>query len=152
MNELVFRRVRTANVVVFVVVALASTASTLPSTWRALRAQHGRYAPLTRGDPNVVPVYDAFLPPGARTFFRSRLERGERYYVHVEAGPLLAGVDRATGVRTFARFVLLPAVQVGEPSQADVVLGVAADPRALGLPFTDVAESEAGYFVARLRP
>ena len=69
---------------------------------------------------------------------QARLRPKDTYYVLAREGTLFAGVDYPTAVRTFARYALLPAVQVQDPGKADYVIGVGADPGKLGLKYSKV--------------
>ncbi len=131
---------RLALVAAFAAVAVASTARTLPSTWRFLSDQHAAFADLTAAEPNVVPGYQSLLPLDVARFFRARLGRGDRYYLDVPPGSsTLRGVDYPTAVRIFGRFELLPGILVVDPRQADEILAVGgADPKRLGLAYARI--------------
>ena len=135
----------------FFALAAFSTGRTFGNTWDFLSNQRESYADLTAAEPNVVPEFQTLLPVSALNFFSSRMRRGDRFYVHAAEGPFIAGVDYPTAVRTFARFELLPAVLVGDPRDADVVVAIGADPAQLGLELSDVARSPDGrYAFARV--
>ena len=143
---------RATAVGLFLLLALVSTFRTYGDTWSFLGAQRDAYVEVTAENPNLVPEFQTLLPSAEVEFFFTHLRRDDRFYVHVEEGPFIAGVDYPTAVRTFARFQLLPAVAVTAPEQADVVLAVGADPRTLGLAYASVARSADGrYAVARVR-
>jgi len=134
------------------VVALASGAKDLPGTWRWLSGQRSQFARLSAQDRAEEPGTAQLLPVDAFDYFRARLHRGERYFLAVEPGTFTAGVDRATAGRIFARFYLLPAVQVGAPAQAQAVLTVGIDPHSLGVPLGPIDKFAGGnYFFARVR-
>jgi hypothetical protein len=136
----------------FLALAAASIGRTIGDTWSFLSNQRSSYADLTRADPNVVPEFQALLPVTAANFFLAHVRRGDRFYLQVQEGPFIAGVDYPTAVRTFARFELLPAIAVTDPAQADVVLSVGADPRALGLDYVRIDRAGDGrYAAARVR-
>ena len=142
---------RLAAVACFLGLAAVSTGRTFDSTWDFLANQRESYAELTAAEPNVVPEFQTLLPVAAVNFFSSRMRRGDRFYVHAADGPFIAGVDYPTAVRTFARFQLLPAVLVRDPREADVVLGIGADPADAGAPVEKVERSPDGrYAVARV--
>jgi hypothetical protein len=141
-----------AAVVASLGLALASTVKELGGTWSFLSDQHRSYADLTRDQPNVVPEFQSLIPVAAADFFFENMRRDDRYYLQVQPGTFFTGVDLPTAVRTFGRFYLLPAVQVRDPREADVVLSVGADPRKLGLTYQGIATAEGGrYHVARIR-
>lgn len=145
-------RARDGLAVLLLVLALASTLWTLPGTLRFLASQHSAYADLTREQPNVVPQFQGLLPLDTERFFAARLRRGERYYLQVAPGRYFTGVDLPTAVRTFGRFLLLPAIAVTDPRQAEVILSVGTDPRTLGLRLGRVERLEGrAASVARVR-
>jgi hypothetical protein len=140
-----------AAVLLVAVLAAASVVRTLPDTWSALSRQHDTYAPLAKGDPNTVAGYDSLLPPSALTFFARHAGRGDRFYVQSRAGAFIVGVDYPTAVRTLARYELLPAVEVDDPVDADVILSVGLSPSALGLPLERIDREPGGYAAARVQ-
>jgi len=140
-----------AAILLFAVLAAVSIVRTLPDTWSYLSRQHDTYAPLTASDPNLVAGYDSLLPPGALTFFAERAKRGERFYVQARPGSFIAGVDYPTAVRTLARYELLPAVEVDDPRDADVVFSLGPSPSALGLRYERIDRDSRGYTAARVR-
>jgi hypothetical protein len=140
-----------AAVALVLVLAVVSTARGLPNTWDFLSSQRSAYADLTAAQPNLVPQFQALLPVQAAAFFQARMGHHDRYYVQVAPGTFFTGVDLPTAVRTFARYFLLPAVAVRDPHEADVVLSVGADPRALGLRYARVERDPSGrYTFARV--
>ena len=148
MSERTRRRAAAATVAAFVVVAAASVAMTFDDTRSFLNSQHEAYAEVTDENPNVVPEFQSLLPVDVVNFFVAHLRAGDRFYLHVDEGPFIAGVDYSTAVRTFARFALLPAVAVSDPAHADVVLAVGADLRSLGLEYERVERFDAGAYAA----
>jgi hypothetical protein len=145
------RVARLGVIALFLALAAFSTARTYEGTWDFLSNQRESYADLTDAEPNIVPEFQTLLPVSAVNFFSSRMRRGDRFYVHAAEGPFIAGVDYPTAVRTFARFQLLPAVLVRDPSEADVILAIGTDPAQLGLQLRDVARSPDGrYAFARV--
>jgi hypothetical protein len=138
---------RTATAVLFFGLAAISAGSTLRGSWPLLSGQpHGYYSKLTRGDPNAVPRFQSLLPDSVVRFFSARVRPGEGYYVQVPDGVFIPGVDYPTAVRTFARFELLPAVEVQDPREADVVLSIGADPGLLGLRYERVERTRDGRY------
>jgi hypothetical protein len=133
-------------------VALVSGLKDLPGTWRWLSDQHAQFERLSPQERAQEPGTAQLLPVEAFDFFRSKLGKGDRYYLAVRHGKFTAGVDRATAGRIFGRFYLLPAIQVAEPANADAVLTIGIDPRSLGVPLGPIAKFADGeYFEARVR-
>jgi hypothetical protein len=152
MTDRVRRLAAGAAVAAFVVVAAISTAVTFGDTRSFLTSQREAYAELTQDAPNIVSEFQTLLPVEASNFFVSHLRAGDRFYVHVEDGPFIAGVDYPTAVRTFARFELLPAIAVSDPAEADVVLAVGADPSTLGVELEGLERiAEGRYSAGRVR-
>lgn len=132
--------------------ALASSALTLPDTWRWLSDQRAELEELTPVDRVQAPGFNNRLPVGAFDFFRANVRRGDRVYVHARPGTSVRGVDFPTAARTFARYYLLPAIVVNDPRDATVVAAIGADPRTLGLEYRTVLREDGGAFtVARVR-
>ena len=72
--------------------------------------------------------------------------------IAAKPGGFQAGVDRATASRIFARYYLLPAVQVEAPDDADVVFTIGVEPKSLGVPLARVQKFSGGnYYAARVR-
>ena len=130
----------------FVACAVASAAWTFGPTWRWLSAQHRQYAGDSAFDRQKATGYAYGLPVIAFEFFRSRLRPGDRYYVAAAPGSFIAGVDKRTGLATFARWYLLPAIQVGDAHRADTIVSVGVDPATLGLTYSEVVQSPDGPF------
>jgi hypothetical protein len=146
-------RVALVEAALVLVVALAATsaARSLPDTWSLLSSQHNTYARLTDRDPNVVPGYDFLLPSSALRLFAHYATRGRRFYVQTREGPFIAGVDYPTAVRTLARYELLPAREVTDPHEADVVFSVGVDPALLGLRYQRIERARGSYAAAQVR-
>lgn len=130
----------------FLVCAVASTAWTFGPTWRWLSTQRSTYAHDSALDRFEATGYGNALPVAGYEFFRGRLRSGERYYLAAAPGAYIGGVDRRTGLATFARYFLLPAIQVGDPKQADAIVSVGVDPATLGLTYSRVVQSPDGPF------
>jgi hypothetical protein len=134
------------------VVAIGSGINDLPNTWNWLSKQHAEFARLSPAERAQEPGTAQLLPVDAFDFFRSKLHHGDRFYVAASHGGYETGVDRATASRIFGRFYLLPAVEVDNPSQADVVFTVGVSPRTLGVPLERIEKFAGGdYFAARVR-
>jgi hypothetical protein len=136
---------RRAAAIAVAALAVVSAAITFPSSWSWTNEQHDAFSGLS--SPQNVFKYQELLPAEAVAFARARLRPRERYFVLPRNGALFAGVNYPTAVRTFARYALLPAVQVQSPAQADVVVGVGADPRTLGLGYAKVERDPRGTVV-----
>jgi hypothetical protein len=145
---------RTALVAAFALLLLVSTALKLPPTWDWLSSQHAASARLSDADRARAPGLKALLPVSVFDYFRDHLRSSDRVYVQVGGPPqgaFFQGVSREEALREFARFYLLPAVVVGDPKHADVVLSIGADPRSLGLAYSGVVKYPGGrYYVARV--
>jgi len=134
------------------VVAIGSGINDFPNTWDWLSKQHAQFAHLSPAERAQEPGTAQLLPVDAFDFFRSQLRQGDRFYIAASRGGYEAGVDRATASRIFGRFYLLPAVQVDDPSKADVVFTVGVEPHTLGVPLEHVEKFSGGdYYAARVR-
>jgi hypothetical protein len=132
--------VAAAAAVAALLVALGSGINDFPVTWEWLSSQHDQFAPLSQQERAQEPGTAQLLPVDAFDFFRSKLHDGDRYYIAAKRGGFETGVDRATASRIFARYYLLPAIQVVEPAEADVV------------PLARVQKFAGGnYYAARVR-
>jgi hypothetical protein len=151
---LVSGNVRTASsaaaAVAVLAIALVSGLKDLPGTWRWLSGQRSQFAHLSAGERAREPGTAQLLPVDAFDFFRSKVGEGDRYYLAAAKGGFRTGVDRATAARIFARFYLLPAVQVDAPGKADVVLTIGVDPQSLGVPLRSVTRYAGGNYFAGL--
>jgi hypothetical protein len=137
---------RRAAAPVVAALALVSAAVTFPHAWSWASDERSSFEGLA--SPEIVFKYQQLLPEEAVVFARARLQPKERYYLLTrDAGTLFAGVSYPTAVRTFARYALLPAVQVQDPHAADAVVGVGADPAKLGLTYSKVEWDPTGSVV-----
>jgi hypothetical protein len=148
-------RARTAAAVAAVaalLLALASGINDLPVTWDWLSSQHAQFARLSPVERRQEPGTAQLLPVDAFDFFRSKLHDGDRYYIAAKPGGFQTGVDRATASRIFARYYLLPAVQVDDAADADIVFTVGVDPRSLGVRLAHTQKFSGGnYYASRVR-
>ena len=129
--------------------ALGSAAITFPQSWSWASNQRSSFEGLA--SPELVFKYQQILPAEAVSFAQARLHPKDTYYVLAHGGSLFAGVDYPTAVRTFARYALLPAVQVLDPRAADFIIGVGADPGKLGLKYSKVEwDPNGGFVVAKV--
>ena len=133
-------------------VALGSGINDLPVTWDWLSSQHAQFARLSPVERRQEPGTAQLLPVDAFDFFRSKLHDGDRYYIAAKPGGFQTGVDRATASRIFARYYLLPAVQVDDAADADIVFTVGVDPRSLGVRLAHPQKFSGGnYYASRVR-
>jgi len=131
---------------------VVSTAITLPDSWSWTSEQREAFSNVDV-QPAVVFRYQQLLPAEAVDFVRRRVRAKERYFLLAGgSGDVVLGVPRQTAARTFARYALLPAVQVADVEDADVVVAVGADPATLGIPLERVERDPAktGVTVARI--
>jgi hypothetical protein len=142
------RRFRVGAIAV-ALLAFISAAITLPHAWSWASRQRSSFEGLA--SPTLVFKYQQILPEEAVSFAQARLRPRDRYYVLAREGSLFAGVNYPTAVRTFARYALLPAVQVQDPHEADYVIGVGADPGTVGLKYSKVEwDQNVGVAVAKV--
>lgn len=140
---------RRAAALVVAALAFISAAITFPHSWSWASNQRTSFEGLA--SPELVFKYQQLLPAEAVSFAQARLKPKDTYYVLAREGSLFAGVDYPTAVRTFARYALLPAVQVQDPHAADFVIGVGADPGTLGLKYSKVDwDPNGGIVVAKV--
>jgi hypothetical protein len=146
------RTVAAASAVAALLVALGSGINDFPVTWDWLSSQHAEFAHLSPAERRQEPGTAQLLPVEAFDFFRSKLRDGDHYYIAAKRGGFETGVDRATASRIFARYYLLPAIQVDAPDEADVVFTVGVDPKSLGVRLGRVQKFGGGnYYAARVR-
>jgi hypothetical protein len=146
------RSVAAALAAAALLVALGSAVNDFPVTWDWLSDQHAQFAPLSARERAQEPGTAQLLPVDAFDFFRSKLRDGDRFYIAAKRGGFQTGVDRATASRIFARYYLLPAVQVDAPEDADIVFTVGVSPKSLGVPLGRVQKFSGGnYYAARVR-
>ena len=141
-----------AAAVAVAALALVSSAITFPHSWSWTSDQRDVFASV-EPQPAQVFRYQQLLPTEAVAFIRDRVRPKERYFLAARSGgDVVFGVPRQTAVRTFARYALLPAVQVAELGDADVVVALGVDPATLGVRFEQVDwdPSASGVAVARI--
>lgn len=140
-----------ASAVAALLVAVGSGVNDFPGTWDWLSSQHADFAHLSPTERRQEPGTAQLLPVDAFDFFRSKLRDGDRYYVAARRGGFETGVDRATASRIFARYYLLPAIQVDAPNDADVVFTVGVEPKSLGVKLGRIEKFGGGnYYAARV--
>lgn len=146
------RTVAAALAVAALLLALGSGINDFPVTWDWLSSQHSEFARLSPAERRQEPGTAQLLPVDAFDFFRSKLRDGDRYYIAAKPGGFQTGVDRTTASRIFARYYLLPAIQVDAPDEADIVFTVGVDPKSLGVRVARVQKfSDGNYYAARVR-
>jgi hypothetical protein len=129
--------------------AFLSAAITFPHSWSWASNQRSSFEGLA--SPELVFKYQQILPESAVVFVQAKLAPRDTYFVLAREGTLFAGVDYPTAVRTFARYALLPAVQVQDPAAADYVIGVGADPGTLKVKYSKVDwDQQDGVAVAKV--
>ena len=133
------------------VIALGSGINDFPNTWNRLSSEHEEFAGFSSVERVQEPGTAQLLPVDAFDFFRSHVREGDRYYVAATSGGFQSGVDRATASRIFSRYYLLPAIQVDDPKQANVVFTIGVDPHTLGVRLDSVSKFAGGnYYAARV--
>jgi hypothetical protein len=131
--------------------AVVSAAITFPESWSWASDQREAFSSV-QVRPEVVFRYQQLLPEEAVDFVRERVRKKERYFLLARGGEdVVLGVPRQTASRTFARYALLPAVQVDSADDADVVVALGVDPGTLGIRFESVEwDRKNGVAVARI--
>jgi hypothetical protein len=133
------------------VVAAASTVTSFDRIWNQLRDERARDEALTDQERARAPITSIPLPVAVLEYWSSFLEPGDRVYFHVLESGFSSYVDLPTIVAAAGRFWLLPAVQVEDLEDANVVLSWERDPAELGLQFSE--QHRAGqqlFFVSRI--
>jgi hypothetical protein len=139
---------RAAAAVAVGALALLSAAITVPKSWSWTSDQRDAFAGI-EPSPTLVFRYQQLLPADAVAFVREHVRTKERYLLLVrEGGVLVAGVSPESAARAFARYALLPAVQVQDVQHADVVVGLGVDPGTLKLRYSRVDWEPGGTGVA----
>jgi len=145
------KRAGAAAAAAALLVALASGIKDYGGTWDRLSRQRSEFASLSAGERAQEPGTAQLLPVDAFDFFRAHVRKGERYAIVVKPGSFQAGVDRPQATRIFARYYLLPAIQIADPARAEIVFTVGIDPHTLGIPFAAVDKFGGGaYYAARV--
>ena len=121
------------------------------TTLDVVRAETAAYAPLSGEERKLVFIERMGLPAGLFQWYREQLRRGDRYYLHGAPGGFGQFADLRTTVRAVGRLYFLPAVEVDDPAEANVIVTWGADPSELGLEFQ--SQRQAGqqpYYVSRV--
>ena len=117
------------------VVAAVGAASVIHGygrTWDFLTTLRAS-APVTALDGEHAAGTTIGLPMDRFDHYRTWLRPDDRYWLDIGASGFSSEVDLPTAVATLARFYLLPAVQVADVDDADVVLSYDHDPGLLPL-------------------
>ena len=130
---------------------LTTVVDGIPHSVRNLNAAAEQFDGLTRLEREQW--FGTAIPTRMDVFdFYGRLVRtDDRFYVQV-TNSAFGNADKATVVRSVARYYLAPAIEVERPEDATVVLSYDADPAALGLRYS--SQTRAGLqliFVSRIR-
>lgn len=128
-----------------------SVVKDIPHTWRLMRNEHDRFAGYTREQRDQA--FGAMLPLPMDIFawYRLSLRPGDKYYLQVPPGAFGEFIDKPTAVRTVGRLYLLPAIQVANLRDANVVVSFDADPGTLHLRYSDqVRAGQQLIFVSRI--
>jgi hypothetical protein len=123
----------------------------LGPTLDSMRSERASYAGLTAAERERAFGERIPLRMDVFDFYRSSLRPGDHYWVQVAATPFSTFADKATVVRTVARLALIPAVEVAQPRDADVILSWDSDPSVL--PYRYSEQQRAGeqlLFVSRV--
>ena len=131
--------------------AAGSAALRYESIWDHLGEERARDEALTEEERARAPLTAIPLNPDVFEFWRAFLRPGDRVYFHVLESGFSSFVDLPTVVAAAGRFWLLPAVQVEDVADANVVVSWERDPAELGLRFAE--QHRAGqqlFFVSRI--
>jgi hypothetical protein len=119
--------VRRALAAAAIAIALASAAVGAAKLWPDLSGARARDAGLSKAQAARAIWRESPLPPALYDFWRSRLRRGDRYYVAARQESEQS-LEKPNIVRAYAAYWLLPAIQVRHPRRANVVLTFRVDP------------------------
>jgi hypothetical protein len=146
--------VRAAISIAICIAAVAGLLATVidgtPRSLRILDAEEERFAGLTKAEREQA--FGTLIPwrMDVFDFYRGLLRSDDRFYVQV-VNEGFGIADRATIVRSVARYYLAPATEVDRPEDATVVLSYEADPGTLPLKYSK--QTRAGlqlFFVSRV--
>jgi hypothetical protein len=133
------------------VLAAGSAALRYDSIWDHLGEHRARDEALTEVEREKAQVTAIPLNPDVFEFWRAFLRPGDRVYFHVLESGFSTFVDLPTVVAAAGRFWLLPAIQVEDVADANVVVSWERDPAELGVRFAE--QHRAGqqlFFVSRI--
>lgn len=109
-----------------IIALIASVALGLPRTLRHLVDTHRRYAPLDHTTREQAAATHEKFNATDWEFLRRGVRRGDTYLLVTPIGKTGSGVPRRYVTRTFANYRLLPAVQVANRRDANVVVFIDA--------------------------
>jgi hypothetical protein len=143
-----FGRVAAAPVsaAVLLLVLVLSIASSLPGTMNSLAREHREDTRLDAGGQTGLFLAGTVVKPRVLDFYRAHLARGDRFFVQAPANGTTSSPDLE--LTLVAGYALLPAVMVGRPGKADVILSLHANPHALPLRYRHVYTLRPGISVA----
>jgi hypothetical protein len=144
-------RLGLAGAIVTCVVAAVSAAVSYGDIWDRLAAERARDEVLTAQERDRAPIASIPLTVEVFEFWSAFLLPGDRVYFHVLESGFSDFVDLPTVVAASGRFSLLPATQVRNLAEANVVLSWQRDPAELGYEFEE--QHQAGqqpFFVSRI--
>jgi hypothetical protein len=121
--------------VAVVAVGVASAATTFGQTRELLAGMHAGGAAMTPLQREHAPGDGIPLPMDRFDHYRTWLRPTDRYWLDVNPSGFSSHLDLPQAVASVARFYLLPAVQVGSPEEASVVLSWDTDPGRLPLTY-----------------
>jgi hypothetical protein len=99
--------------------------------WPELSRARSREAGLSRAQAARAIWRESPLPPSLYDFWRSRVRRGDRFYLAARSESARS-LERPLIVRSYAAYWLLPAVEVRRPQRANVILTYRVDPKRFG--------------------
>lgn len=137
---------------VVVLLLVCSIAFGLPEALRAMRDAYEAAAGLS--DLQREQAYGAAVPLNMEIFdfYKRQLRQDDRYYMQVLNGPFSTFADKRTVVTKVGNLYLLPALQVQDPRQADVILSFDEDPATLGLRYSEqLRAGQQLIFVSRVQ-
>jgi hypothetical protein len=123
--------------VVVLAVGIASAAKTFGGSWEILGGMHASGAAMSAEAQSHAPGDALPLPMDRFDHYRAWLRSGDRYWLDVNQTGFGRFLDLPHAVAAVARFYLLPAVQVADVADANVVLSWDTDPGRLGLRFSE---------------
>jgi hypothetical protein len=127
--------ISTATAVAALAALVLTVVRGVPEALRLLESQQGRFDGLTAVEREKA--FGTSIPTRMDIFdyYKALVHPDDRFYVQVKNEPF--GIaDKATVVRSIARYYLAPAVEVERPEEATVVLSYNADPGLLPLRYS----------------
>jgi hypothetical protein len=127
--------ISTATAVAALAALVLTVVRGVPEALRLLDSQQRRFEGLNAAEREQA--FGTSIPTRMDIFdyYRALVRPDDRFYVQVKNEPF--GIaDKATVVRSIARYYLAPAVEVERPEEATVVLSYNADPGLLPLRYS----------------